>query len=953
MAARLDNNKTKMQKSIAEELMEYVNDEEYVDLVPMFGGTDYLNKTEVTAMKKMVSGKLWLDQRKFVNRQNQSITSGMFNMFGLTIGKSATDVRAEVCDHFLSPDNKALHEKISNSFKAAGKSYSLWISNMTSENTPCNEFCLYVLCHAYKRHVVVVLSTKLWCSFKPGRMTTFEKINKADHVLVWLGEDKFSEVKPLQIKPGIGNVLDWQLLSEAIDHTHEKRLSNQRATRRPDRSTDTAKTKQVVDITMSPPCTCTGKKRDSRVKIDYRQYHAEGIRAAKSPCKDKPLPKATGPSLTRLSAQRMITQQRLHSPPADRSACQQNIKTECPNLPNAQKLVKPEPGIFMMHRHSDADRNKKWIYVHRSGRPCPSGADGICKHKKCDEDELSDLPTSPGTTVTDKDNSTTTTAVDNNRSVVTERPPTPNYGLDSSRPEVRSVVTNEKTTLEAPMVLISPPPVERKSMVQMMAPIGKTTNNLGDLLCTLNFNVKPIAAGANGSARPVTTDQSITEHNTSTIPNPDLADPADRSVSTDRPAEATEPITEIINPDPSDLADRSVTTDRPAEATEPITEITNPDPSDLVPGNMPDREITPPNEVTVGLAPVNYDDKFLPDLVHNQTPLRSVLTQHAEKDPAITTLEKTPNPIQTVPQATKGCTPARSISDNNSQPSTTPRSVLTDPDDDELQSANALLQLGSQDDLNLVDQEIDNEKILPVGKAPEEDFTKQMSAVDANNNDNSEDSDKTVDYSILNQNEQLDRNNDETTSPKGVVRYKHYGIKRHSPTVSQPQRLRCITCGKICDSKKRLNDHFRAKHTDVTCPDCERSFPTPDALQRHRYIHKLDHQLSCDICGKECPFHSDLQRHMEKHRDNRLWKCKADDCNREFKCKAELKAHEIVHVGEVFMCEYPGCEYTNNDPRNVKRHYRVHTKEKTVQCKQCDRLFTYYQQMKRHLNSDH
>ena len=223
----------------------------------------------------------------------------MFNLFGLTVGKSTSDVHAEVCNHFLSPDNKALCEKIRNSFKAAGKSYSLWISNMTSENTPCNEFCLYVLCHAYKQHVVVVLSTKRWFSFKPGRMSSFEKINKADHVLVWLGEDKFSEVKPLQIKSGIGNVLEWQLLSEAIDHTHKKRLSNQRATPRPDRSTDTAKSNQVVDITVSPPHTRTGRKRDKRVKIDYRQYHAEGIRAAKSLCKEKPLPKATGPSSTR------------------------------------------------------------------------------------------------------------------------------------------------------------------------------------------------------------------------------------------------------------------------------------------------------------------------------------------------------------------------------------------------------------------------------------------------------------------------------------------------------------------------------------------------------------------------------------------------------------------------------------------------------------------------------
>ena len=314
MAARLGNRISTAKNSMAAELMELVTSEEYVDLVQMFGGTDYLNKTEVTALKKMVSGKLWLDNRKFINRQNQSITSGMCSLFGLTIGKSASDVRAEVCDHFLNPDSKPLREKIRNSFKAAGKSFSCWISNMTSEATPCNEFFLYVLCHTYSRHVVVLLSTKLWCSFKPGAMTTFEKINKADHVLVWLGEDRFSEVKPLQIKSGIGNVLEWQLLAEAIDHTHEKRLSTHKPIRRPDRATDTARAKPIVDISMSPTCTRTGKKRDSKVAINYKQYHAEGVREAKSPHKEKPLPRATGPSATRLSAQRMIKQEKLNSP---------------------------------------------------------------------------------------------------------------------------------------------------------------------------------------------------------------------------------------------------------------------------------------------------------------------------------------------------------------------------------------------------------------------------------------------------------------------------------------------------------------------------------------------------------------------------------------------------------------------------------------------------------------
>ena len=472
----------------------------------------------------------------------------------------------------------------------------------------------------------------------------------------------------------------------------------------------------------------------------------------------------------------MIIQQKLHSPSAKQSARQLNIKMECPNfaLPNAIKLVKPEPGIFMMHRHTEADPNKKWNYVHRSGKPCPSGTDGTCKHKRRNNDELPDLPTSPVNLETNKDgDSPTIINVTNDRSVVTETPIPTNEEPDPGLLEPRSVVTNRETT--PPMVLISPPPVERKSRVQTMAPIGEKATNLGDLLCTLNFNVKPNTIDAIPLAQSVITGQPNTEPCTT---HSLFLDQSDRSVA--------------------------------SEKSPKVTELTSPDPSELSPEKVPDREITSGNQVTANLmksptvTPGDHGDEFLPNLVLNQTPQQSVVTARIKEESTKTTIEEPHNPKKTVLQGT----PARSNSENSSQPSTTPRSVLTDPDDDELQSANTLLQLGSQDELNLVDQEIDNEKILPVGKAPEEDFTKQMSALDSNNNENSEDSDRTVDYSTLTQNEQTNRINEDNTSPKGVVKYKHYRIRRHSPAVSQPRRLRCITCGKICDSKKRLNDHF-------------------------------------------------------------------------------------------------------------------------------------------------
>ena len=161
---------------MAEELMEMIHDEEYPNVIQGFNGVDYLNKNELTSLKKMVSGKIWLDGRKFVSRQNCMVVNGMFNLFGITLGKSAEQVRAEACDHLLNPDNQELRSVIRESLKNEGKSYSDWITKLNSDKFPCDEFGIFLLSHAFKRHVAVIHSNKLWCTFKKGSMATFRDV---------------------------------------------------------------------------------------------------------------------------------------------------------------------------------------------------------------------------------------------------------------------------------------------------------------------------------------------------------------------------------------------------------------------------------------------------------------------------------------------------------------------------------------------------------------------------------------------------------------------------------------------------------------------------------------------------------------------------------------------------------------------------------------------------------
>ena len=261
---------------MASELMEMISIEEYVSSIQAFPSTDYLNKTELSSLKKMIAGKLWMDSRKFVSRQNAIVVNGLYALFGTTLGKSACDVRAEACDLLLDPDSKNIRSVLRDSIGKTSKSYSTWINRLSSNDYPCDEFGLFLLSYVYKRHVIVILANSLWCTFKTGCMSTFEKLCKSDHILVWLGEDRYAEVKPLQTQTGHTNFIEWQLLSETIDHLHQKSAAAAcKRPRRASKATASISTPKKVKTT-NPPRARMTNRRDSKIHIDYKQFHEDG-----------------------------------------------------------------------------------------------------------------------------------------------------------------------------------------------------------------------------------------------------------------------------------------------------------------------------------------------------------------------------------------------------------------------------------------------------------------------------------------------------------------------------------------------------------------------------------------------------------------------------------------------------------------------------------------------------
>ena len=343
----------------------------------------------------------------------------------------------------------------------------------SSDDYLCDEFGLFLLSYVYKHHVIVILSNKLWCTFVLDKTSTFEKLCKADHTLIWLGDDKYSEVKPLQVKRS--NLVEWQ---HSIDHLHDKNKSNKNQ-RRVERATASVCTPKKCPNPLSPTpeSTRSTRKCDSKVSIDYKQFHEMGTLEEKKRKLDKFLPMSSGPSETILEAQKQLLRTKEHSRKVVTqdyyrprrtivvsNTSQKTIKQEHAAPYSSTRIVKPEPGIFMTHRRNPQYLNRNWKYVHVSGSQYRQGGGKDCNSQSENENEtdteyntLPDLLNMANQTLSSKSANTPT-------------------------------VNGQSDTM--PIELISPPAIERHTEAPKPTPRSRT-KNLGDLLCTLNFNQVP------------------------------------------------------------------------------------------------------------------------------------------------------------------------------------------------------------------------------------------------------------------------------------------------------------------------------------------------------------------------------------------------------------------------------------------------------------------------------
>uniref|UniRef100_A0A671X2C7 C2H2-type domain-containing protein n=1 Tax=Sparus aurata TaxID=8175 RepID=A0A671X2C7_SPAAU len=111
-----------------------------------------------------------------------------------------------------------------------------------------------------------------------------------------------------------------------------------------------------------------------------------------------------------------------------------------------------------------------------------------------------------------------------------------------------------------------------------------------------------------------------------------------------------------------------------------------------------------------------------------------------------------------------------------------------------------------------------------------------------------------------------DQSKDEEEGHRGFLR-------KHAETHCRDTRSVCGVCGQTLDSPDVLLTHLRThRETSGTCrikpyrcSVCNKRFPRPGALRRHRKLHGGERLHVCQLCGKKFIESSALKTHSRSH----------------------------------------------------------------------------------------
>uniref|UniRef100_A0A182SD54 C2H2-type domain-containing protein n=1 Tax=Anopheles maculatus TaxID=74869 RepID=A0A182SD54_9DIPT len=148
---------------------------------------------------------------------------------------------------------------------------------------------------------------------------------------------------------------------------------------------------------------------------------------------------------------------------------------------------------------------------------------------------------------------------------------------------------------------------------------------------------------------------------------------------------------------------------------------------------------------------------------------------------------------------------------------------------------------------------------------------------------------------------------------------KSVNLKAHMRLIHEGvERFICEECGKPCNSKGALKEHYIVHTEDrpFQCTYCSKRFKNINRLKIHEDTHN-DTLYVCPHCGLKLNTKRTLNMHMVVHSDQKKFKCQ--ECGNEYKRSKALKAHLILHTGlRPYQC--PFCDKTFANGSNCRSH---------------------------------